>query len=130
MAQGLLLGHKMAHFAELDENNIVLNVIVVNNSDMLDENGNENEQIGIAFLKSIFGQEKKYVQTSYNNNFRVKYAWIGDEYVQKYDAFITPPAFPSFIFNEQTLFWEPPVPFPNDGYDYWWDEDTLSWLRE
>jgi hypothetical protein len=121
----------MAHFAELDENNIVINVIVVNNSDMLDENGNENEQIGISFLKNVFGQDKIYVQTSYNNNFRVKYASIGDQYSQTYDAFITPPLYPSWIFNQQTLFWEPPLPYPGDDENFYiWDEQALTWVRE
>ncbi len=70
----------MAHFAELDENNIVLQVTVVNNSDILDENGNESEEIGIQFNKNLLGQDTKWVQTSYNSNFRYKYAGIGDFY--------------------------------------------------
>lgn len=121
----------MAHFAELDENNIVINVTVVSNQDILDENGNESEQKGIEFLKTLFGQERIFVQTSYNHNFRVKYAAIGDEYSQLHDAFITPPSLPSFIFNQQTKCWEPPVPYPGDDENYYeWDEDTLSWIKQ
>jgi len=80
----------MAHFAELDENNIVLQVTVVNNSDILDENGNESEEIGIQFNKNLLGQDTKWVQTSYNSNFRYKYAGIGDFYDEVHQVFIPP----------------------------------------
>lgn len=118
----------MAHFAELDQNNIVINIIVVNNNDLLDENQNESEQIGITFLRNIFGHDKKYVQTSYNNNFRVKYAYIGDTYSLEHDAFISPPPFPSFIFNTETKMYEPPIPHPNDDNTYVWDEELFNWV--
>ena len=67
----------MAHFAELDSNNLVLRVLVVDNSMIKNEKGNEVEQLGIDFLKSLFGQETFWVQTSYNGSFRKNYAGIG-----------------------------------------------------
>lgn len=77
----------MAHFAQLDENNIVTGVLVVNNEKLIDESGNESEQKGIDFLKGLFGQDTKWVQTSYNGNFRDKYAGIGDLYDEANDIF-------------------------------------------
>ena len=78
----------MAHFAELDENNIVQRVLVVNNSNIIDDNGIENEQKGIDFLKNLFGQNTSWVQTSYNNNFRGQYASIGCFYDKEQDVFL------------------------------------------
>ena len=80
----------MAHFAELDENNLVLRVIVVDNTNVLDESGNESEQVGVSFLHNIFGPETKWVQTSYNGNFRKTYAGIGFTYDPVADEFIPP----------------------------------------
>lgn len=79
----------MAHFAQLDENNIVTGVLVVNNEKLIDESGNESEQKGIDFLKGLFGQDTKWVQTSYNGNFRGKYAGIGDWYDEENDKFVS-----------------------------------------
>jgi hypothetical protein len=78
----------MAHFAQLDENNIVTQVIVVNNSELLDENGNESEAKGTAFCQSLFGGNWK--QTSYNANFRKNYAGIGFTYDPVADEFNPP----------------------------------------
>ena len=80
----------MAHFAELDSNNTVLRVLVVDNMMIKDEQGNEVEQLGIDFLKSLFGQETVWMQTSYNGNMRKNYAGIGYTYDQTRDAFINP----------------------------------------
>lgn len=77
----------MAHFAQLNENNIVTGVFVVNNSDIIDENGKENEQKGIDLLKNLFGQDTRWIQTSYNGNFRGKYAAIDDLYDEENDIF-------------------------------------------
>jgi len=77
----------MAHFAQLDENNVVMQVIVVNNAELLDESGQESEAKGIAFCQSLFGGTWK--QTSYNANFRGKYAGVGDKYDPVKDEFIT-----------------------------------------
>lgn len=78
----------MAHFAELDENNIVKQVIVVHNNELLDEYGNESESKGTVFCQSLFGGN--WVQTSYNGNIRKNYAGIGFTYDQMRDAFIPP----------------------------------------
>jgi hypothetical protein len=78
----------MAHFAQLDNNNIVTKVIVVNNNELLDQDGNEIEQKGIDFCKSLFGQDTKWIQTSYNGSFRAKYAATNDIYDEINDIFI------------------------------------------
>lgn len=118
----------MAHFAQLDDNNIVQRVIVVSNNDCLDSNGNESELIGIAFCQNLFGGGR-WVQTSYNNNIRVRYAGIGYRYDEVRDAFIAPQPYLSWTFNETTLDWQPPVPYPNDGKVYRWDEANLQWIE-
>ena len=78
----------MAHFAKLDENNKVIEVIVVSNQDILDENGNESEEIGIEFCRMIQGSNTNWRQTSYNNTFRCRYAGIGMYYDEINDEFI------------------------------------------
>ena len=117
----------MAHFAKLDENNIVTQGIVVANSDTADANGVEKESIGIAFCEHLFGGRWK--QTSYNAKFRKNYAGIGFTYREDIDAFIQPQPYPSWILNTETGKWEAPVPYPTDGKNYRWDEPTLSWLE-
>lgn len=79
----------MAHFAELNDNNTVTRVIVVGNQDCLDDSGNESEDIGIAFCRSITTPDSRWVQTSYNANFRGKYACVGDVYDSDKDEFIS-----------------------------------------
>ena len=116
----------MAHFAELDSNNTVLRVIVVNNNNILDSNGQESEEVGINFCKGLFGGEWK--QTSYNANFRKNYAGIGYTYDGVLDAFIPPQPYPSWVLNQETCLWEAPVPMPTDGQLYGWDEATQSWV--
>ena len=78
----------MAHFAKLDENNIVTQVIVVSNDDIKDANGVEVEEIGVAFCKKLLGADTNWKQTSYNNNFRERYAGIGMQYNEEFDSFI------------------------------------------
>lgn len=117
----------MAHFAQLDENNLVLQVIVVNNSDCLDENGNESEAVGVAFCQSLLGGNWK--QTSYNGNMRKNYAGIGYQYDSTRDAFIPPKPYASWVLNEDTCLWDAPVPCPTDGKMYRWDEPTTSWVE-
>ena len=116
----------MAHFAQLDENNIVTQVIVVSNDDTM-KNGVEDENTGIQFCKNLLGQNTRWVQTSYNHNFRVRYAGIGYTYDEEHDAFIAPSPFPSWVLNTETLAYEAPVPQPESGM-YMWDEATLSWV--
>ncbi len=79
----------MAHFAELDKDNKVVQVIVVSNNETHDEDGVEQETLGIAFCKSLFGADTKWVQTSYNGNTRGKYAAIDDTYDADKDEFIS-----------------------------------------
>ena len=117
----------MAHFAELDENNIVLRVIVVDNS-VLELSGVEHEQRGIDHLEAILPDAVKWVQTSYNNNLRGKYASRGDVYHSSANKFASPDApYPSWTFNSDTAVWEPPVAKVHDDYE--WDEDSEAWVR-
>ena len=115
----------MAHFVRLDQNSIVVQGIVVHNNELID-NGIESEAKGIAFCQSLF-PDTTWVQTSYNGNFRKNYAGIGYTYDEGRDAFIPPKPYPSWILNEETCLWEPPVPYPTDGEQYTWNEETISW---
>lgn len=118
----------MAHFAELNADNKVLRVIVVGNPDCLDESGNESEQVGIEFCQSLFGSNTTWVQTSYNGNTRGKFAGIGDTYDAKRDVFLAPQPFPSWVLNDDTLEWVPPIPMPEDDQLYQWDESAGDWV--
>jgi hypothetical protein len=80
----------MAHFAWLDANSTVYQVSVVDNVNLLDENGDESEAVGIAYLTSVHGEGRTWKQTSYNANFRGKYAGIGDTYDAVNDVFVSP----------------------------------------
>jgi hypothetical protein len=117
----------MAHFAQLDTNNIVTNVIVVHNNELLDQNGNEIEQKGIDFCKTLFGQDTKWVQTSYNGNFRKNYASAGYTYDATNNVFYAPQPFPSWILKNTTWTWEAPVAYPTDGKKYKWNESIANW---
>lgn len=125
----------MAHFAQLDESNIVLQVIVVHNSELLDDQGAEREELGIGFCQSLFGAETRWKQTSYNANFRKNYAGIGYAYDEIRDAFIAPKPYPSWVLNEDTCQWQAPVAYPTDGGNYVWNEGAtgdphfMSWVE-
>ena len=80
----------MAHFAKINSNNVVEQVIVVNNEVLKDDKGIEQESIGVAFCQSLFGADTNWVQTSYNGNFRGRYAGIGMTYDPIKDEFVTP----------------------------------------
>ncbi len=102
----------MSHFAEIDNNNIVQRVIVAEQD----------------FINSgAVGDSFRWVQTSYNNNFRKNYAGVGYKYDKTRDAFISPQPYPSWLLDEDTCRWEAPTPMPDDGKMYEWDEDTTSW---
>ena len=124
----------MAHFAQI-ENNLVTQVIVVDNNDILDDQGNESETIGVQFCTDLLGGT--WVQTSYNGNMRKKYAGRGDTYDETRDAFISPQPYPSWILEEDTCRWEAPIPYPKivldeDGYPdkvYKWDEELTNWVE-
>lgn len=115
----------MAHFAQLDSNNVVTQVIVVGNKDTADANGVEKEHIGAAFCERLLGGTWK--QTSYNGNMRKRYAGVGYTYNADLDAFVPPKPFPSWVLNNTTADWEAPVAKPEDGKAYSWNESTLSW---
>jgi len=117
----------MAHFAKLDQNNVVLEVNVVDNNYLL-QDGVESEAKGIQFLIDWSGGYSNWKQTSYNSKIRKNYAGIGYTYDATRDAFIPPQPFPSWVLNEDTCLWEPPVAYPTDGQPYQWDEATTSWV--
>ena len=108
----------MAHFAEINQDNIVIRVLVVDNS---------LEHRGADFLANDLGLGGNWIQTSYNNNFRKQFAGIGFKYDADADVFIAPQPFPSWSLNED-FDWEAPVAKP-DGLDWEWDEATLSWIN-
>jgi hypothetical protein len=117
----------MAHFAEIDSNNVVLRVIVVDNRDTSTPDGTEVESIGVAFCQRLFGGN--WVKTSYNGNIRKNYAGIGYTYNAGLDAFVPPKPFASWVLNDTTAQWESPTPMPTDGKKYSWDEATTSWVE-
>jgi len=117
----------MAHFAQLNEENLVTQVIVVANQDTADKDGVENEAIGIEFCTNLLGG--KWVQTSYNANIRKNYAGVGYKYDAALDAFIPPQPFASWTLNNETAQWEAPTPYPTDDKRYTWDEATTSWVE-
>ena len=125
----------MAHFCQLDENNVVTQVIVVSNDDCSDVNGNEVEEIGVAFCKKLLGADTNWKQTSYNNNMRVRYAGIGYSYNEELDAFIPPQPFASWVLNEETADWQSPIgPAPElteaqrEAFSFYrWDEENGEW---
>jgi hypothetical protein len=98
----------MAHFAELDKKGYVLRVIVINNSDILDENGNESEEKGIIFCKELYGFGTRWVQTSYNAKFRQYYAGIGFKYDSKRDVFVpSNPGIEHLMYDKEKNMWVP-----------------------
>lgn len=122
----------MAHFAELDENNIVLRVLVIGDDLLLDENGEESEEIGKQVCADVYGG--RWIQTSYNSKIRRRYAVVGGKYDEEKDAFLPRHDFPSWTLNEETLEYEPPVAFPGEQFyedgtrkTFIWNEDALEW---
>ena len=117
----------MAHFAQLDENNKVIQVIVIADGDCQNKPYPLSEQFGQEYIASL-GLEGTWKQTSYNNNFRNTYAGIGAVYIPSADIFTTPQPFPSWTLNEDHD-WKAPVAKPNaDGF-WGWDETTKKWVR-
>ncbi len=113
----------MAHYAEIVDG-LVVRVTVVNNA-VITVNGVEDGTIGAAFCANLLGGE--WVQTSYNGNMRKNYAGIGYTYDAVRNAFIAPKSFASWVLDEATCRWEPPVARPATG-QWVWDEATLSWV--
>ena len=140
----------MASFAKLDINNIVTEVIAVNNNELLD-NGVESEEKGIIFLKSLYGQDTIWKQTSYNTQggkyytqidrkfiydpalqskaFRKNFAGIGFTYDSSLDGFIPPKEYNSWVLNTQTCEWGPPADKPRPGDNWVWNESTENWVE-
>jgi hypothetical protein len=120
----------MAHFAELDENNVVLRVIVVSNDVVGDGFARTTEEVGAEFARTVTGSTNLWVQTSYNDNFRKQYAGVGFTYDGTNDVFICPQPFPSWKLDKTIWDWVSPVPVPEpvDGSAWIWDEPTLSWV--
>ncbi len=118
----------MAHFARINENNIVDEIIVISNEDCQNLDFPESESIGQSFITSI-GLNGNWKQTSYNANFRKKYAGIGDTFDETRNAFITSKPFTSWVLNDETCIWEAPTPKPEDDKIYRWNEETLSWVE-
>lgn len=106
----------MAHFAKI-ENDIVTNVIVIDNA---------IETEGALFIAGTLGLDGEWIQTSYNENIRGNYAGIGYTYDRGNDVFYAPQPFPSWLLNSEWK-WESPIPYPNDGEEYNWNEETISW---
>ena len=111
----------MAHFAQLDDSNNVINVIVVNNEDTADEHGNEVEAIGIEFCENLLGGT--WLQTSYNRNFRGNFAGIGGTYDPDLDAFLYPKPVSDFVLDDD-FNWVPPIPKPDGDL---WDWSGKRW---
>lgn len=95
----------MAHFARL-KNNIVIDVVVINDNNIKDSNGNESEEVGIKFCQSLWGYEFEYLQTSFNGKIRKNYAGAGFAYDKERDAFIAPKPEGDYFLNEDTCQWE------------------------
>ena len=121
----------MAHFAQLDDSNVVLHVNVIADADCLDGDGNESEAVGIAFCQSLWGADNTWKQTSFNENMRKNFAQVGSTYDASRDAFleIKQGNIASWVLNDTTCKWEAPVEKPDDGKLYGWDEDTISWVE-
>ena len=119
----------MAHFAKIDNQNIVLDVIVVNNNDIDNLPFPESEPVGVAYCQSLFGAEALWKQTSYNGNFRREYASLNGFYYLPLDVFVGPKPFPSWSFQASDATWQAPVPVPTipDNYIAMWNEDYLEW---
>ena len=105
----------MAHFAQLDENNVVTQVIVVNNGVIENLPFPESEPIGIEFCQSLYGVNTIWKQTSYNANFRINYAAVGGVYDAEFDVFIPPQPEPECTLDTQTFQWNCPFPPASDG---------------
>jgi hypothetical protein len=112
----------MAHFAQVNENNIVTNVLVV---------PNDQEHRGSEYLSVDCGLGGNWIQTSFNETIRKNFACIGGTYDPDADVFINPKPEhqPYMVLNSETLKWEFPAPYPTDGKNYYFNEDTLNWVE-
>ena len=121
----------MAHFAKLNSDNIVVKIHKVANEAILDSNNIESESKGQEVLNSLHG-DGSWVQCSYNGSIRKKYPSIGDKYDSTRDAFIGPKPYNSWVLNETTCIWEPPVAYPSNAlaHEIWgWNENNQEWQK-
>jgi hypothetical protein len=111
----------MAHYAFLDDNNIVTEVIT---------GKDETELIDGLDTETWYSNYRNQVckRTSYNGNYRKNYAGIGYTYDLERDAFIPPKPFNSWLLDEETCLWVSPSPMPKDKHNYYWNEADLSWI--
>lgn len=124
----------MAHFAELNEDSEVINVVVIDDQvlispDATEKGATEEEQRGIDYLEKIFNHNR-WVQTSYNDNMRNKFAQIGGTYDKEHDAFYEMQPWPSWAINHESGEWEAPVPVPSSVGIWTWNEDEKVWVKE
>jgi hypothetical protein len=131
----------MAHFAQINSDSSVTQVIVVSNDDCLDSDDNESEAVGIVFCQSLLGADTNWVQASYNGNIRNVYPGRGFFYDSTNDVFYDPVSpYPSWVLNTSTWAWDAPVALPDDaGFDdadnptehvsYDWDEGSTTWTN-
>ena len=116
----------MAYFAKISDSGAVLQVITVENGLLIDEDGVEQEQLGVSFCQGLFGGT--WVQTSYNDNIRRQFAAIGGSYDAENDVFVSPQPFASWVLDSN-YDWQPPVAKPVDDKHYYWNEESLSWVE-
>tara|TARA_R110000787_G_scaffold284741_1_gene398858 strand:+ start:820 stop:1242 length:423 start_codon:yes stop_codon:yes gene_type:complete len=126
----------MAHFAKLNNDNVVTDVLSVSNVDLHFLDYPESEGLGIQICRDVTGHQK-WKQTSYNNNFRGRYGAIGFTYDEAKDIFIPEQPFSSWVFNESTVEWEAPIAFPSntdsdnaEEMSVFWDEDNNRWTNQ
>ena len=127
----------MVHFAQLDENNVVTQSIVVSDEDTSDYSGVKSESIGVAFCQKRFGANTNWKQTFYDGNTRFRYAGVGYSYNEELDAFVSPKPFPSWVLDNSTANWVSPIGSAPELTEeqiktlvYRWSEDTQNWILE
>ncbi len=123
----------MAHFAEIDNDYQVVRVLKVDNLKCVDADGSEQEEIGVEFLRSLYGEKTNWVQTSYNENKRKMFAGKGYRYLPEQDIFVPPSPFPSWTLNRSAGKWEAPTPEPEHNEEREstrWSEDDQKWYVE
>ena len=118
----------MAHFARVNTDWVVEQVIVVNNDVLLNEQGIECDWLGEQFCQQLYGAHTQWIQTSYNGNKYKNFAGVGYTFDPYRHAFIPPQPFASWTLNEETCQWDPPTSYPNDNHPYAWEEALLSWV--
>ena len=116
----------MAHFAQINDQNIVINIITINDNDCCGGIFPSSDICGQTYINTL-GLNGNWKQTSYNNNFRRIYAGIGYFYNSDLDIFIEPQPFPSWVFDTESQTWQAPKPIPDGDNIYYWDESVLDW---